>query len=230
MNLEEQIYVRKSCRNYLDDEFDMAFIYEFMSKVKVLNKNINFHYDILLKEEVKLRTKWSAPYYLAIYSEKKENYKENVGFVFQQLSLFLQSHGIGSCWVGMGSVKEDNPNFIILIAFGKSDNMSRDVESFKRKDLSKISDFEDEKLIPAQLAPSAINSQPWYFKHTDEGFDVFLTKKNFLKRQVLKKWNRIDMGIALAHLYVANEDTFEFEIKSGIKEKRGHKYVGSVKI
>ena len=46
------------------------------------------------------------------------------------------------------------------------------------KRLSKISDIEDERLIPAQLAPSAINSQPWYFKHTSDGFDVYQIKQN----------------------------------------------------
>ena len=65
-------------------------------------------------------------------------------------------------------------------------------------------------MIPAQLAPSAINSQPWYFKHTDDGFDVYQLKQNIFKRQILKKLNSIDVGIVLAHMYVANENTFEF--------------------
>lgn len=230
MNLEEQIYTRKSCRNYRDDEFDMSFVYEFMSKVKPLHDNIDFRYEILLKEEVKLKTKWSAPYYLAIYSEANKGYKENVGFVFQQLSLCMQSKGIGSCWVGMGTVKDDRPDFVILMAFGKSDDMTRERNMFKRKDLSKISDFEDEKLIPAQLAPSAINSQPWYFRHTDDGFDVFKVKQNLFKRRLVGKWNSIDVGISLAHLYVANPDTFEFNRNSKVKNSKGHAYVGSIKI
>lgn len=228
MNLKEQIYVRKSCRNYLDGEVDMDLIHDFMSDAKPLVESIDYSYTILPESEVNVRTRWTAPYYLALYSEKKENYLENIGFIFQQLSLYLQSVGIGNCWVGMASPKKKSDDFVITISFGKSDKMTRDLSSFKRKDLDKISDFADDKLIPAQLAPSAINSQPWYFKHTDDGFDVYQVKQNILKRQVLKRWNPIDVGIALAHLYVSNEDTFNFVKKTSFENIKGYTYTGSV--
>lgn len=230
MNLEEQIYLRKSCRNYSDDEIDMNLIDDFISSVKPLNDESSYSYDVLTRDMVNVRTRWSAPYYLALYSHKNEDYLENIGFVFQQLSLYLQSIGIGSCWVGMASPKDKKPDFVITISFGKSDDISRDISKFKRKDLSKISDFADEKLIPAQLAPSAINSQPWYFKHSSDGFDVYQTKQNLLKRQILKKWNPIDVGISLAHMYVANRDSFEFSKKSDFESIKGYTYTGSIKI
>jgi hypothetical protein len=116
------------------------------------------------------------------------------------------------------------------MAFGKSENMTRDLNRFKRKSLLEISDREDERLIPAQLAPSAINSQPWYFRHTEEGFDVYQKKQNLIKRQVLKKWNPIDIGIALAHMYVSNEESFEFHKKASFEEIKGFTYTGSIKI
>lgn len=229
MDLVSQIFTRKSCRKYLDEKIDMTPIHNFMSSVKPLIPEINYSYKILTRDEVSLKTIWSAPYYLAIYSDKKENYKLNVGFIFQQLSLYMQSLNIGSCWVGMGSVKEKNPKFVILISFGKSNDLKRDISEFKRKSLSKISDVEDEKLKVAQLAPSAINSQPWYFKHTNEGYDVFKVKYNIVKRKILDKWTDIDVGIALAHLYVSNQDTFQFEFKDK-SDMKGYTYVGSLKI
>lgn len=230
MNLEEQIYVRKSCRNYFDDEIDMAIIHDFMSNVKPLVESIDYSYKILSVSEVNVRTRWNAPYYLALYSEKKENYLENIGFIFQQLSLYLQSVDIGSCWVGMASPKDKSDDFVIAMSFGKSDKMTRDISSFKRKSLDKISDFADDKLIPAQLAPSAINSQPWYFKHTGDGFDVYQVKQNILKRQIFKGWNPIDVGIALAHMYVSNEDTFNFVKKTSFENIKGYTYTGSIEI
>lgn len=230
MNLKEQICLRKSCRNYVDDVIDMEPIHDFISDVKSLDENIEYRYEILTKKDVNLKTPWSAPYYLALYSEKEGNYLENIGFVFQQVSLFMQSIGIGSCWVGLGSVKSKDSSFVILIAFGKSDDIMRDISQFKRKDLSQISDYDDERLIPAQLAPSAVNSQPWYFKHSDDGFDVYRTKQNIIRRQFLKKLNQIDVGIALAHMYVANHETFKFEIKSDFDKLDGYAYVGSIKI
>ncbi|WP_407416507.1 nitroreductase family protein [Methanobrevibacter sp.] len=229
MDLASQIYKRKSARKYLDDEIDMSAIREFLDNVKVLTPEISYSYKILTKDEVSLKTRWSAPYYLALYSQKKENYGVNLGFIFQQASLFMQSLDIGSCWVGMASVKEKNPEFEILIAFGKSDDCTRDIAKFKRKKLSEISDVEDEKLKPAQLAPSAINSQPWYFKHTDEGYDVYKVKHNIVKRKILGKWNDIDVGIALSHLYVSNKETFKFEFKNK-EDIKGYSYIGSLKI
>ncbi|MBQ6511207.1 nitroreductase family protein [Methanobrevibacter sp.] len=230
MNLANQIYVRKSCRKYVEDTMDMTPVHEFISNAKSLNDGINYRYEILTKDRLNLKTRWSAPYYLALYSEKKENYLENIGFIFQQVSLFLQSRGIGSCWVGMASVKNKDPEFIIAIAFGKSNDLTRDISKFKRKSLANISDFEDDRLKPAQLAPSAINSQPWFYKHSSDGFDVYQIKQNIIKRQILKKWNPIDIGISLAHMYVANEKTFEFEINDDFEDIRGYNYVGSIKI
>jgi len=229
MDLSEQIYVRKSCRKYLDDEIDMSAIREFMDNVKPLTPEINYSYEILTKDKLNIRTRWKAPYYLTLYSDKKDKYGVNIGFIFQQLSLFLQNLDIGSCWVGMASLKENNPEFVIAISFGKSNDLTREISQFKRKSLSEISDTEDERLIPAQLAPSAVNSQPWYFKHSDEGFDVYKVKHNIVKRKILGKWNDVDIGIALAHLYVSNPETFEFEVKDK-KDIKGHTYVGSVKI
>ena len=229
MDLSEQIYVRKSCRKYLDDEIDMSAIKEFMDNVKPLTREINYSYEILTKDKLNIRTRWKAPYYLALYSDKKDNYGVNIGFIFQQLSLFLQSLDIGSCWVGMASLKENNPKFVIAISFGKSNDLTREISQFKRKSLSEIADTEDERLIPAQLAPSAVNSQPWYFKHSDEGFDVYKVKHNIVKRKILGKWNDVDIGIALSHLYVSNPETFEFEVKDK-KDIKGYTYVGSVKI
>ncbi|MBQ8018476.1 MAG: hypothetical protein IJ258_10300 [Methanobrevibacter sp.] len=230
MNLENQIYVRKSCRNYTDEEIDMTPIHEFISNVKPLDDSIKYDYEILTNDKVNIRTRWQAPYYLALFSEKNGNYLENLGFIFQQLSLYLQSIDIGSCWVGMASLKEKRDDFVISISFGKSDKMTRDRSAFKRKSLAEISDYADEKLIPAQLAPSAINSQPWYFKHSNDGFDVYQIKQNIIKRQVLKKWNPIDVGISLAHMYVANEENFEFYKKTDFENIKGYTYTGSIKI
>ena len=64
MDLKNQIYLRKSCRNYLDDEIDFEIIHNFISDVKALDDSIDYYYEILTKDEVKLRTRWSAPYYL----------------------------------------------------------------------------------------------------------------------------------------------------------------------
>ena len=231
MDLADLIFLRKSCRKYSDEKIsDEEFeeIKEFIENAEVLNDSIEFSYDILTRDNVKLQTRWSAPYYLALYSEKKDNYKENIGFVFQQVSLFMQSLGIGSCWVGMGSPKIRKDNFIILISFGKSDDITRDLNQFNRKNKESFSNIDDDRLLPAYYAPSAVNSQPWYFKQSGEGYDVYQIRHNIVKRKILGKWNPIDMGICLSHLYVSYQDSFEFKIKDNHEELKGYAYFGSV--
>ena len=46
--------------------------------------------------------KRDAEYCILIYSEKKENYLMNAGYIGEQLDLWLVSHNIGSLWFGIG--------------------------------------------------------------------------------------------------------------------------------
>ena len=47
---------------------------------------------------------------------------------------------------------------------------------------------------------------------------------------MLKRWNPIDVGISLAHMYVTNEESFEFFDKTSFDEIKGYTYTGSIKI
>lgn len=102
---------------------------------------------------------WTAPHYAVIFSEEKDGYLTNVGFMYQQLDLYLQSIGLGCCWLGLGKFAPDEegreimevPNddllFVIIMAFGEAKNSPhRELSAFKRKSLSEISDREDKRL------------------------------------------------------------------------------------
>ena len=41
-----------------------------------------------------------------LYSEKKDNYLQNIGYIGEQLDLYLVSKNIGTLWFGIGKVKE----------------------------------------------------------------------------------------------------------------------------
>lgn len=127
---------------------------------------------------------------------------------------------------------DKSQKFIITIAFGKSNkDIYRDLDQFKRKELDEISDEADEKLIPARLAPSAMNSQPWYFTHNDDGsYDLYRVKVGLLRSKFIGRWNKIDNGIALAHLYVSNPDRFKFYMKDDPEELKGYVYDGTFEI
>lgn len=240
MNLEDTIYKRQSIRSYDNSPLDnqtLEEIRDFIDNAKELNPNIKWSYEILPREKISTMMRWKAPHYIAIFSEEKENYYQNIGFIFQQVDLYLQSREIGTCWIGMGNPKGyENPDksqkFIILISFGKSnEKIYRELDDFKRKGLDEISDKADERLVPAQLAPSAANGQPWYFTHNDDGsYDLYRTKLGMIRNKFMGKWSKIDTGIALAHLYVSNRDSFRFYRKDNPKELKGYVYDGSFEI
>ena len=81
-----------------------------------------------------------------------------------------------------------------------------------------IADSADVRLEPARLAPSAVNSQPWYFVHEGDTLHVYCSRKG----------SRLDAGIALAHLFVANEERFRFFRAEKAGEVPDCDYIGSV--
>ena len=229
MTLKEMIYHRKSCRSFTGTPVDAEMLEKILSFEPIpLYPEINVRMDIVSRDKVKCICPWTTPQLITIYSEKADGYLENVGFLFQQVELYLQTLGLGVCWLGMGrmnpktTTKVDGMQFIIMQAFGypKGSQLRHDLEDFKRKSLSQISDTVDPQLEVARLAPSAVNSQPWFFTHDGNTIHVYCSHKG----------SRLDIGIALANLYVANEETFRFFKAESAPDLPKHHYIGSITI
>ena len=227
MPLKEMIFKRKSCRSFTGKPVDAEEMEKILSFApKALYPEIKVRMDIVSRDKVKCICPWTTPQLIAIYSEETEGYLENIGFLFQQLDLYLQTLGLGVCWLGMGRMNPktttvvEGMKFVIMLAFGhpKGDQLRHDLKSFKRKPMEQICDKTDPRLEPARLAPSAVNSQPWYFTHDGDTIHVYCAKKG----------SRLDAGIALAHLYVANEETFQFFKAERFSDLSGYTYIGSV--
>lgn len=226
MTLNEMIYHRKSCRSFTNVPVDAATIETIKAfPMKPLYPKIKAHWDIVPRNQVKCICPWTTPQLLTIYSEEADGYLENIGFLFQQMDLYLQTLGLGVCWLGMGRMNPkttaavEGMKFIIMLAFGypKGDQLRHDVKGFKRKSMEQITERCDPRLEPARLAPSAVNSQPWFFAHEGDTIHVYCSKKG----------SRLDIGIALAHLYVANPETFCFFKAEHMTDLPGYTYIGS---
>ena len=229
MTLQEMIFHRKSCRSFMNKPLEPEMMEKVLSfEPKPLYPDIKVRMDIVSRDKVKCICPWTTPQVITIYSEETEGYLENIGFLFQQMDLYLQTLGLGVCWLGMGKMNPKTTtevagmNFVIMLAFGhpKGDPLRHDLKGFKRKPMEKITDKPDPRLEPARLAPSAVNSQPWYFTHEGDMIHVYCSKIG----------SRLDAGIALAHLYVSNEETFRFFRAEMIPELPGHGYIGSFRI
>ena len=238
MELNSIIYKRKSVRKYTGEpvgDETVAKTLEFCRHVKPLYPEIKTKAMIVNREQVRFYLPWKTPQLLAVFSENKPGYLENAGFLFQQAELYLQSIGLGACWLGMGKFRKaelpqvDSMEFVIFIAFGipEEAQFRKDPSEFQRKALSEIADREDPRLECARLAPSSTNSQPWYFTHDGDILHAFCSEAGFLRHKLLANMNRVDMGIALAHLYLENRETFRFFSKEPKDIPKGYRYTGS---
>ena len=159
MTLNEMIYHRKSCRSFTGHPVDAEMIEKILTfDRKPLYPDIKVRMDIVTRDKVKCICPWTTPQLIAIYSEEADGYLENIGFLFQQMDLYLQTLGLGVCWLGMGrmnpktTTEVEGMKFVIMLAFGhpKCHQLRQDLKGFKRKTLEKIADW---PLPPSTASP-----------------------------------------------------------------------------
>jgi nitroreductase len=246
-NLYETIFKRKSIRQYDPTPLDGDILTEIMAHtgaLKPLYDGINVEIKLLSQKDVKSLFQAKAPHYLAVFSEAKDGYLANAGFMLQQMDLFFSANGIGSCWQGIPKPTKEILNrskfeFIILLAFGRPrERLHREsVSDFKRKPFGGITNLKvaDSFMEPAQLAPSAMNRQPWFFTGSARSIHVHRVKSSFLTAFVLDKTDKISIGIAICHIWLAvkhfgKEVEFISDREAQNNAPEGHDYVITIKI
>ncbi len=247
------IFKRRSVKKYDETPLDERTLEEISNQLKNLKPmydDIKTEVKIIPLEQVETRKK-QAPHYIAVFSEPKGEYLVNVGYMLQQMDLFLSGNDIGSCWQGSPRPSEDllknsDLEFVIVISFGKPKKSKPEelhrsgASDFKRKPLSEISRVKglDKVIEAARLAPSAGNSQPWFFTGDENTIHAYGPKPYAVKEHKapkVKKYNVISIGIALYHLQVALEHFGKrVEIVSDENAKRNapenYDYVVSLKV
>lgn len=235
MDLFDYIYKRKSCRKYILEHLSSDVLKEIESKLEnfeLLFKDVPISYRFV--SETKGMFHVLAPHYLVFSGVGKDGEQENVGFIGQQLMLWLNSQNIGGVWLGASrDISSDHSSSdIVIIAFGRSDeSIFRDTSEFRRKDIAEISNIADNAFIQAaHLAPSGLNLQPWYFNKVD---DKLLIYQEIIKppKSLLYKLTKVDIGIVLAHLYITSKHLkkdFKFYTTDLNKDMKGYKYFGYI--
>ena len=149
---------------------------------------------------------------ILLYSEKKDNYLQNIGYLGEQLDLYLVSQNIGTLWFGIGKTDEpsfEGLDFVIMIAMSKIDDekkFRKDMFKSKRKTMDEI--WQGELISGVseivRFAPSACNTQPWIVEHVDNKLYVYRYKKpgkrGIMPADKVVFYNQIDMGIFLCFL------------------------------
>ena len=157
--------------------------------------------------------KRDAEYCILIYSEEKDNYLMNIGYIGEQLDLYLVHHDIGSLWYGIG--KPDIPDynsmkFVIMIAIHKVNDQSlyrKDMFKAKRKPLQDVWLGNDPGIADiARFSPSSCNTQPWYVENMNDILTVNRYRKpgkrGIMPVKSVLYYNCIDIGIYLCILEI----------------------------
>lgn len=170
-------------------------------------------------------------YCILFYSEKKDNYLQNIGYLGEQLDLYLVSKNIGTLWFGIGKVDEpqkDGLDFVIMIAIAKVDSeekFRKDMFKSKRKEIQEIWSGDNYLDIAniVRFTPSACNTQPWKVESTENEIKVYRYRKEG-KRGIMPKdrviyYNQIDIGIFLCFLELClNKNNIKYEKNIYVEE------------
>ena len=267
MKLYDSIFKRRSVRNYSSsilpkDKMDHAKKAKDNS-IKLENSiDIQMHF---IENGEKFADRISgiignygkihAPHYIAITSEEKEGRFRGIGYLCEQIVLYLTSLDVGTCWIGKGATDKILSNFVempknhtstSLIAFGyaEKDKQLKKRNRWKRKNIDDFlleGNLEElnrpwKRILEAvRVGPSAMNSQPWRFAVEKNILHLHTVKRNKLMNLItgdLENMNKIDGGIALLHSQLA-ATTLANNAKVFIDRDESRKnlnYIGSLQI
>lgn len=189
---------------------DLAGLEAFLATVVPLTPDIKIGIRIVNEAETTCRR--GADFCILFYSEKKDGYLRNIGYIGEQIDLYLASQNIGALWFGIGKpdkAQADGLDFVIMMAIAgmPEDKFRQDMFRSKRKPVEET--WCGETLGVAEIvrfAPSACNTQPWITENTGDELMVYRYKKpgkrGIMPADRVRYYNKIDMGIYLFFLEV----------------------------
>ena len=233
-NLYDMIFKRKSFhlfRNIGNEHITEA-------ELKDIENEFNNFKPLVADIKVKMKIvkdsttcKRGQEYCILLYSEKKDNYLQNIGYIGEQLDLYLVSKNIGTLWFGIGKVEEkqlDGLDFVIMIAIAKiadETKFRKDMYKSKRKELSEIwnGDYYLDIANIVRFTPSACNTQPWLVESSEKELKVYRYRKpgkrGIMPIEMVKYYNQIDIGIFLCFIELClNKNNIKFERTLYIEE------------
>lgn len=226
-NLYNMIFKRKSFhlfRNIGNERItgeELNDIEKIFGELKPLVNNINVKIKIVKDQTT---CKRGQEYCILFYSEKKDNYLQNIGYLGEQLDLYLVSKNIGTLWFGIGKPEEkeyEGLDFVIMMAIAKvdsEDKFRKDMFKSRRKSIEEIwfgESYSDIANI-ARFAPSACNTQPWKVESSNDEIKVYRYRKEgkrgIIPKEMVIYYNQIDIGIFLCFLELClSENDIKFE-------------------
>ncbi len=237
MEMKDAIVARRSVRSYTGQPLDELLIdglAEFISGILPLHDNIPVDVMLYGQEDFRREFGRSAIYratdFVVLRSAMSiQGYLQNVGFIGEQIALWLTHKGISTCWAGMAKQKTQPSRgelpYVISIEFGRGNNapFRRLAEEAPRKKLHEflLGEISRPEFLPVleagRLAPSAVNMQPVRFLTVDDAIYI-CRKKPPVKYSYLENIQQIDVGVAMANMYVMCDGNCTFVRQSSPPE------------
>lgn len=241
-NLYDFIFKRKSIRRYDMTPLESSVLVDIENFANGLPHLFDVDIKLDFITQVKNPLPIKMPHYLVISSLKDENELMNVGYILENIDLYLSSIGLGCCYLGMakpagGTLEKTKYKFSMVLGFGKPDvNLHRDfLTEFNRKPIDQIKsgDGYDKVFEAVRLAPSATNSQPWFFVVDGDKIVICRYKLNLAKKFIYDRMNQIDIGVALCDMKLAlKQQGKDMKVLVSSKDKAvvpaGYKYAITV--
>ena len=210
--LYKEIFRRKSFHTFRersDESISQEELNDILDAYKNFDSLNGIKTDIKIVKAEETSCHRNEEYCIMMFSEIKDGYLQNIGYLGEQLDLYLVSKNIGSLWFGIAKSNEvyNDLNYVIMIAIGKVTSFRKDMYKSKRKELSEIWKGNDLGVgNVVRFSPSACNSQPWYVENIDNKLNVYRKSKSgrvgIMPKGAALYYNQIDIGIFMCILEI----------------------------
>lgn len=227
MTLLEAIKSRHSVRHYISKSLTQDIIDALHAKIDECNREGNLHIQLVLNEKKGFSGMMAygsfsgVENYLVMAGEKAEDLDERIGYYGEQIVLFAEQLGLGTCWAGLSYRKvkgtyelEGKEKIACMISLGYHEDPGRNMKKKSVKELSNASDITPEWFIKgveaARLAPTAINQQKFHFEYINPNGDN-THKVKATRGFSMVGYTQMDLGIAKLHFEIgAGKENFEW--------------------
>lgn len=213
MEIIEIMKQRHSVRQYSDKAIEQEKRTVLDELTATINKNSDLHIQIMY-DEPKCFDSFMAHYgkfsgvcnYIALVGKKSSELDEKLGYYGEMLVLKAQELGLNTCWVAMTHGKSaaevgkgEKLCCIISLGYGTVQGVEH-----KTKPASELCNCADNMpdwfrtgIEAAQLAPTAMNQQKFFFELLDNGKVKASCGKGF--------YTKLDLGIVKYHFEAASQ-------------------------
>jgi nitroreductase len=231
--LVKAIDLRRSYRNYLPIDLHSEDYGQILSFIRDLKAPFDHQVDIslhLAPKDIPLVYFRGPRHFATFYASTSILEQAKLGFLGELVILFCESINLATCWIGhynkdsvnkiVGYMDIKNSKILYCIVpigyIGEKnsiiDSISKKFLSKKRKSVEKFLHTDSLREFPEKIhhalelackAPSAMNSQKWYYLVRKSGDQISIELSKPLGYQHFKwQYYDIDVGTAAAHIWL----------------------------